>query len=147
VVTLLLLAIAFSGFSGFQDARALLGLIPLLILGGAALFTIRGYTLSSDAIFVRRLLWETRLPLAQLQSARFEPRAMRWSLRLFGNGGVFSFSGLFRNKTLGLYRAFVTDLHRTVVLHFPKRTIVLSPSDPAEFVRQIDALSTPRKTA
>jgi hypothetical protein len=114
-----------------------MALPPLVIVCGGALFTIRGYTVTSDAILVHRLFWTTRVPLAGLQSARFEPDAMRWSIRTFGNGGVFSFTGFFRNKALGAYRAFVTDPHRTVVLHFPTRTVVVSPSTPEEFVHDI----------
>ncbi len=110
---------------------------PLAIVCGAALFTIRGYAVSPGAILIQRLLWTTRLPLAGLQSARFEPDAMRRSIRTFGNGGLFSFSGAFRNKALGGYRAFVTDPHRTVVLRFPGRTVVVSPDSPEDFVQEI----------
>jgi len=47
-------------------------LLPMLILSGAALFTIRGYTITSYAILVHRLLWSTSLPRAGLESARVE---------------------------------------------------------------------------
>ncbi len=53
-----------------------------------------------------------------------------------GNGGLFSFTGFFRNKALGTYRAFVTDPRKTVVLHFPRRTVVISPGSPKEFVHE-----------
>ncbi len=111
--------------------------LPLAILFGSALFTIRGYTITSDAILVQRLFWTTRLPRAGLQSAQFEPSAMRSSLRTFGNGGLFSFTGFFRNKGLGAYQAFVTDPNQTVVLRFSNRTVVVSPAAPEEFVRDI----------
>ena len=118
---------------------ALVAWVPLAIILGSALFTIRGYTLTPDAILIHRLFWTTRLPLIGLQSAKFEPDAMRGSIRTFGNGGLFSFTGFFRNKALGAYRAFVTDLHRTVVLRFPSRTVVVSPSTPEEFIHEIIA--------
>lgn len=114
-----------------------LALLPLLVLGGAALFTIRSYTLAPGALLIQRLFWTTRLPLAGLQSAEFQPNAMRSSLRLFGNGGLFSFTGIFRNRTLGNYRAYVTDPHRTVVLRFSDRTLVVSPERPEEFTAAI----------
>ena len=114
-----------------------IALPPLAIVFGAAPFTIRGYTVTPEAILVQRLFWTTRLPLADLQSAEFRPDVMRWSIRTFGNGGVFSFSGFFRNKTLGAYRALVTDPHRTVVLRFPTRTMVVSPSAPEEFIHDL----------
>src|ERR1019366_8713080 len=68
-------------------------LLPLVILFGAALFTIRGYSISSDSILVYRLLWSTVLPRAGLESAQVDLEAMRGSLRTFGNGGAFSFTG------------------------------------------------------
>ncbi len=116
-------------------------LLPAAIVCGAALFVIRGYTVTSEAILVHRLFWTTRLPLADLQSAKFEPDAIRWSIRTFGNGGLFSFTGYYWNKTLGAYRAFVTDPRRTVVLRFPKRTVVISPAAPERFVHEIGVTS------
>jgi hypothetical protein len=118
-----------------------LAVLPLALICGASLFTIRGYTVTSDAILVHRLFWTTRLPIADLQSAQFEPSAMESSIRTFGNGGVFSFTGFFRNKRLGGYQAFVTHPHRTVVLHFSNRTVVVSPAAPEEFVQDIGVLS------
>ena len=111
--------------------------LPLVILFGAALFTIRGYSLSSDSILVHRLLWSTVLPRAGLQSAQVEPEAMRGSLRTFGNGGAFSFTGFYYNKRLGSYRAYVTDPRRTVVLRYANRRVVLSPATPEDFVQDL----------
>lgn len=115
----------------------LMVLLPLLLLPGAALFIIRHYTIESEALAIQRLLWTTRLPLAGLQSAEVLPDAMRGSLRLFGNGGMFSITGRYRNRALGNYRAYVTDLTKTVVLRFSTRTIVVSPENPERFVAEI----------
>lgn len=111
--------------------------LPLVIMIWCGLFTVRGYSVGPDAILVHRLLWSTRLPLASLESVRYEPDAMRQSIRIFGNGGAYSFSGSYRNRLLGSYRAFVTDLHRTVVLRFPGRTVVISPDAPEQFVSEL----------
>ncbi len=108
--------------------------LPLVILFGAALFTIRGYTIASDCILVHRLLWSTVLPRAGLESTAVDLQAMRGSLRTFGNGGAFSFTGFYYNKRLGSYRAYVTAPHRTVVLRYAKRRVVLSPGTPEDFV-------------
>jgi hypothetical protein len=113
------------------------GCLYWLLFLGAALFVVRGYAVTSGELAIQRLLWTTRLPLAGLQSAEVSPDIMRGSLRLFGNGGMLSITGLYRNRALGNYRAFVTDLKRTVVLRFPKRTIVISPENPEQFVTEI----------
>jgi hypothetical protein len=118
-------------------------ILGLTILCGAALFTIRAYTITAEAILIHRLLWKTRVPLAGLQAAEYRLYAMRGGIRIFGNGGLFSISGWFWNKTLGAYRAFVTDLRDTVVLRFSARTVVVSPSSPEEFVRELAPASRP----
>jgi hypothetical protein len=116
--------------------------LPVLILLGAVPFTIRGYGIGSDCILVHRLWWSTVLPRAGMVSAVVERDAMRGSLRTFGNGGAFSITGFYYNRRLGSYRAFVTDPHRTVVLRYASRRVVLSPDKPEEFVEDL-ALGRP----
>lgn len=121
-------------------SRSLNYILVFLFAGlvlGAGLVTIRGYTVTADAILVRRLLWSTRLPREGLVSATVEPKAMKGSLKLSGNDGMFSFSGWFWSKKLGRFNAYVTDLNRTVVLRWDKRTAVVSPDDPEGFVREV----------
>jgi hypothetical protein len=114
--------------------------IPSIVGLGALPFIIRGYALTSRTIEVRRPFWTTTLPLAKLQRASCEADVLRGSLRLFGNGGLFSFTGLFWNRRLGRYRAFVTDPSRAVVLRYRDRTVVLSPHDPQAFVLRVSKL-------
>lgn len=109
-------------------------LLPLVIVLATVPFAIRGYTITPSSILVHRLFWDTELPRVGLESASAEPDAMRGSLRTFGNGGAFSFSGFYWNKRLGSYRAFVTDPRRTIVLRYARRRVVLSPEHPGSFV-------------
>ena len=125
------------GLVHFDEAFALRCLLPLVLVVGCALFCVRGYTLTADELIIHRPFWQTRIPLLGLQSAEFQPRVMHGSIRTFGNGGFFSFTGYYRNARLGSYRAFVTDFARTAVLRFGTRTIVLSPEAPEEFVREL----------
>ncbi len=124
----------------FRSHGGTLGLLPLFIILGAAPFTVRSYTITPDAILVHRLFWNTRVPLAEFQSAQFDPGALRWSIRTCGNGGMYSFTGWYWNKRVGAYRAFVTDPKRAVILKFSQRTIVVTPDSPEEFVRELSAL-------
>ena len=101
-------------------------------------FMVRGYAITEDAILIRRLFWTTRLDRAGLKSAESVPEAMSKSLRTCGNGGGFSFTGWYWSKSLGFYRAFVTDLNRTVVLRFGNRTVVVSPDDPEGFASELN---------
>lgn len=114
-----------------------LGWLPAALVPVCALFAIRSYAVTPDAVLVRRLFWTTRIPRAGLQSATFDPQAMRGSLRTFGNGGFFSITGFYWNKTLRTYRVFVTDPRHAVVLRYERRTVVVSPGDPEAFVREL----------
>ncbi len=125
---------------GVKGLPWLVMLAPPAILLGAALFMIRGYTVAPGSLFVHRLFWATRLPLVDLKSATYEPDAMRCSLRTFGNGGLFAFSGWYRSRRLGAYRAFVTDFKRTVVLRYPTSTVVVSPAAPEQFILNVTTI-------
>lgn len=109
----------------------------LLIPLGALPFIIRGYTLTKDGILIRRLCWNTVLPYAEMRSVEVEPLALSHSFRTCGNGGLYSFTGFYWSRQLGHFRAYVTDLNRTVVVRMQSRTAVLSPDDPEAFARTV----------
>jgi len=112
-------------------------LVPLALILICALFVVRGYTLTPDTLLVHRLFWSTHISLTDFQSAEVRPRAMKGSLRTFGNGGFFSFTGRYWSRALGSYQAFVTDFNRTAILRFTNRTVVISPESPDEFVHSL----------
>ncbi len=125
LVTALCLGIAIGSARQANGGPLWLVLLPVVFVCGGALSGIRGYTIAPRALLIHRLLWTTRLSLEGLQTARVAPQAMDRSIRAFGNGGFFSFSGWFYSRALGRYRAFVTDPYRTVVLNFLAKTVVV----------------------
>jgi len=120
---------------------ALLPLLPLAILAGGLLFVVRGYAFEDGGLVVERLLWQTPIGLGGLERAWHDPKAMCRSIRLFGNGGLFAVTGIFRNARLGNYRAFVTDPKKAVVLRFASRTVVISPADPRALLDHLRTVS------
>jgi hypothetical protein len=138
VLTVICVVVGIAVWLEIAQERIWIGALPLLLAGVCSLFAIRGYTLTPDAILVHRLFWTTELSRQGLSVARVQPNAMNSSIRIFGNGGFYSFSGYYWNRALGTYRAFVTDHHRTVVLTFgSRRPVVLSPDAPEQFVRDL----------
>lgn len=126
-VVLICISLAVAADGGLAE------ILPYLLFT-AVPFMVRGYAVEEGVLKIRRPGWQTRIPLAGLQSVEVVPNALRGALRLFGNGGLFSITGLYRTRQLGNFRAFVNDLNRTVVLRFPGRTVVVSPDDPEGFV-------------
>lgn len=121
-----------------QDRWAFLwAVLPLLILGITALFMVQGYHIEGDRLLIDRLGWRTEIVLTDLKSATYDPTAMEGSLRVFGSGGLFAFTGKFWNKQLGFYDAYATAIRLTVVLKFPQKTVVVTPEKPEQFVEAI----------
>jgi hypothetical protein len=114
--------------------------LPLLLLAAALLYRVRGYTLTDDAILVRRLVGDFRLPLAGLLSVSGDVEAMHGSVRLLGNWGLFSITGRYWNRKLRSYRAFATDPGRAVVLRYSNETVVITPHDPQHFIMRARTL-------
>jgi hypothetical protein len=146
VVSCLLVALSVANVVAFQfllpnEPKALVLLaqwtLPVIVLACLP-FMIRSYAITKDSILIRRLFWTTRLGRVGLKSAEVMPKAMSKSLRTCGNSGGFSFTGWYWSKSLGFYRAFVTDLNRTVVLRFDKGTVAVSPGAPEDFVMELN---------
>ena len=138
-ISLFLIVKAGSHLRGWHAAVAWL---PTLILVSTVPFVVRRYRVRNDNLLVDRLFWPTVIPLAGLRSVEVMPNAMKGSLRLCGNGGLFSFTGWWWSKRLGRFRPYVNDLERTVVLKFDRNTIVLSPESPEEFARELTRFVT-----
>ncbi len=123
LATVLCVGAALAMMWSSQGVLPWLALLPLAIVGGGALFTIRGYTVTSDAILVHRLFWTTRLPLAGLKSAQVEPDAMRWSIRTFWQWWTVFLYRVLPQQEIGRLSCVRNDPHQTVVLHFSTRTV------------------------
>lgn len=130
--------------AGLPFAFAMFAIFSSLL--GSALFVVRGYELEPNVLLIRRLLWSTRIPLDDLTGAWADQTAMKGSLRLFGNGGLFVFAGLFTNRKLGRYRAFATEPRNAVVLRFAKRTVVVTPDRPLDFLQALPLFCPQVKT-
>jgi Bacterial PH domain len=139
LVTIVLVGVFVGAQMPLAAAAVVIGL-PLALLVVSLLFRVRGYVLTEEAIVVRRGGWDTRLPLHGLRSISGDAQAMQRSIRLFGNGGLFSFAGVFWNRKLRRYRALATDPSRAVVLRYPKRTVVITPHDPQHFIMRAGTL-------
>lgn len=118
-------------------ARLLALGIPPAGVVAASLFRVLGFHVTDDAVVVVRPGWRTRIPLAGLQRVEPAAEALRGSLRLWGNGGFFSFTGWYWSRALGRFRLFANDGRRAVVLWFPDRRVVVAPEDPAGLVEAL----------
>lgn len=106
----------------------------------SVLFVVRGYAVDDGRLYIQRLMWATVLDMEDLIRVRHDPEAMKCSARIFGNGGLFAFTGYYQNERLGRYRLFATNPECSVVLVLRNRVVVVTPDDPEAFVRHVRTL-------
>jgi hypothetical protein len=113
------------------------GLLPPLLILGSLLFVVRSYRIDGGHLSIRRMFWYTEIPLLGIHQAVHDPLAIKGSLRIFGNGGLFGMTGLYWNKTLGRFRLFATDPAKAVVLRLHGRIVVISPQETGAFLEEL----------
>ncbi len=145
LVTISLLGVSIVFFSTNESyngpASAVLILLPLLLLGGAFIFRVTGYVLTEHFLLIRRIISNFKVEVKDIESVEYEPHGMKYSIRTFGNGGLFGFYGRFYNRKYGSFRAFVTDRTNVIVLRLKdKRVLMISPEHPQQFVDKLNRL-------
>jgi hypothetical protein len=129
VVCLVLIAVAWVVHIVF------VALLLSLTICFAYAYSPRGYTLSGQAILIRRLIGNIHVPLADIREIRMgTAEDFTGCLRLWGNGGLFGYYGLFQTSKLGKCHWYVTNRSRPVIVVTQTRILVLSPDDVAGFV-------------
>jgi len=110
-------------------------ILPVIL---TMVYSIRGYSLRDGKLFIHRLGWSNSYDLSTLTRMEVNPHAMVGSMRMFGIGGMFSYSGFFRNTMLGAYRAYATNVANSMVLEFGGKRIVITPDSPEEMKLAIE---------
>jgi len=131
----LLLAIAL-----FTHAPIVVRGLMLLIVALSYAYSPKGYEAGDRSIVVKRLIGNVRIPLDGLREAR--PAAsddFSGCIRLWGNGGMFGYYGLYRTSRLCKCTWYVTDRSKAVIVVTDAKTVVLSPADVDGFLKAIGA--------
>lgn len=100
-----------------------------------ALLAPRAYRIADDQLIIQRVLFPiaiSRLDVVGVERA--EPGALSGAIRVCGIGGLYSSTGWFYKRGMGLFRAYVTDSSHAVIVATRKRKFVLSPADPTTFI-------------
>ena len=110
----------------------------ILIVLLAYAYSPRGYEISALTLTVRRLVGNVQVPLDGLREVRPAVREdYRGCLRLWGNGGLFGYYGLFTTSRLGKCTWYVTNRSKAVVVATDSKTALFSPNDPASFIAAV----------
>jgi len=107
----------------------------LAVVGICYLYAPVAYEIEQGRLSViRRINTRTFSPVIKCTSiAQDKPT---FGIRLWGNGGVFSGSGIYWNKRYGIFRAYVTTGKRDTMLlvETPTDKVIISPARPELFL-------------
>ena len=86
---------------------------------------IRKVTVDDSALVIHRQIGKVRIPLNSITKVETKDE-IGLDLRLWGISFFFGHYGLFYNRSLGRYRAYVKNGDQLVVVHTPNRVHVFS---------------------
>ena len=127
----------------FNAGERLVSVLTILLIAGIYisiyLFHITGYEVVKDALIIHRPIKNKSIPLNDIARGRkIEKGELRWTLRTFGNGGLFGYTGHFFNKKIGSMRWFATRLDQGVLLQTRDEfNILLTPDEPEAFLQAL----------
>jgi hypothetical protein len=126
--------------SGNHLAFLVVGLFLALIAAACYRYSPRAYEIH-EGRFILHLHGLTKI-YEPYTDCCVPPEKMSMSLRVFGNGGLFSGSGIFWNKQLKFFRAYVTRSQPgdMLLVHAGDKKIMISPEDPQTFLAEAAAL-------
>lgn len=90
-----------------------------------------GYGIIGNQLILHRPMRSREIALSDISGIVVpEPKKLRWSVRLFGSGGLFGYFGKFRNSTFGTMNWYATRLGKFVVIILRSgEKIVVTPDD------------------
>ena len=123
--------------------RLLINLLNFSIFLFCYLFRPLAYLLSDKQLSIRRFLLPQVFPYAEIAEVRQIPREdLRWTMRTFGNGGVFGYYGKFYHTSFGAMTWFASRRdHYVMILLKDGRKIVVTPDD-LNFVKDLSSQLT-----
>ncbi|MBA5793748.1 hypothetical protein H1R17_12325 [Flavobacterium sp. xlx-214] len=122
-------------------------MMPILAFGifGVLLYTfnqrIKGYNVSTEGIKVIKRKGSDFIKketIVELKPITYKD--IRFSIRTFGIGGVFSMSGSFTNNKFGDMTWYITRKDSLLMIITQKEKFVISPDAPQDFIKEVEKL-------
>lgn len=99
----------------------------------------REYVVNQDKLVIKRIWNNIQIPTKQiLDCSRVSDADMDGATRTFGIGGLFGYSGIYHNRTVGKMKFYATRYSNFVLIHTLKgEAIIITPDKPKEVIDEI----------
>lgn len=124
------------GITTFKVCFATCMLLVILISWG---YRTNSYKIEHNEIVIERPFGNKRIPMKSVtETQKIDARDLRYSIRTFGNGGLFGNYGKFFNKKFGNMTWYATNLNNAVLLKTDAgKKIIVTPDDHEKFLQEI----------
>lgn len=111
-----------------------------VVLFATWIFSVTGFAIENNSLIVSRPLWKTTIEIPPGSVARAETEVREGLLRTFGNGGLFGYTGTFKNRKLGSFKAYATDWKHAVSITSVAGDfkIVVTPENTEVFIQAVN---------
>lgn len=143
-LTKIITAAVFLLFIGISIASGtfMVGLLGLAVIGISYGLSPLSYVVTPEFICIKRIFGNAIIPLSSVREVRVAvPEDLKGSLRVFGNGGLFGYYGLFRTSALGICNWYITNRSKAVVLITAGKAVLVSPEDMTGFVDTVQSMA------
>lgn len=120
----------------------LLNSLLFFVVAFCYFYSIKGYSIYKDKLIVDRPIGKKLIPLNDLRGIYDYKKVEKgFTIRTFGNGGLFGYFGYFNNDKIGRFKLYSTKGKDFHILDFGKEKIGISPDDP-EFIEALKGYIT-----
>jgi hypothetical protein len=114
-------------------------ILLLLIYAITYAFKPTGYKVTQDEVIVKRPIGDVHIRRDSIASVEKGAKdALKGSIRCFGDGGLWGFYGVFRNRYYGRMTWYVTRKDRIAVIKtIENKVIILSPDEVDELIAEL----------
>lgn len=110
------------------------------IIGVLLLMPLR-LIIGSDKITLHRLIGSIHIPFKDIIELKAIPNSeTAYSIRVLGSGGLCGYLGKFKNKKLGNYIMYATNLNELILIRTDRKTYVFSCKNRDEFIESFNSL-------
>jgi len=109
--------------------------IMIPILAGAWAYSPKKYIITEKNIRIVRPVNTIEIPINKVKKVEEKDVNVFKTVRTWGNGGLFSFTGAFYNKTDGKFWMYAKNSNYVMI--YADKKLILSPDDKELFINQI----------
>lgn len=119
---------------GYNEISTLyVAILFFIVIFAAFAITPLRVRVNDKGITIRLMLGRKFIPRDEIKEIRPFNKE-RFTVRLLGSGGLFGFTGWFRNREIGVFSALATDLDKSYIIRRKHQLpIMISVADPSIF--------------